>query len=104
MNVRQIARTAGVLLIAVLLGYGLPLLAARSASAVTAYTWPSAKPHGHSLAWLFVQHGVKAALALISIAVLRRFMTADFGLRLPRRAGEVATAALWALAICALFT
>jgi hypothetical protein len=104
MNHRQLTRTAGALLFAVLLGYGLPQVAARSASAVTFWCWPAAKPEAHLLAWLFVQHGAQAALALGAIAVLQRFMSADFGLRPPRRADEVAKAALWALAICALFT
>jgi uncharacterized protein len=104
---RQTLRTVGALVpipVAVLLGYGLPTIAARLASAATSYGWPSAKPESHLLAWLFVQHGAQAALALTAIAILKRFMVADFGLRLPRRLDEVATAALWALAICALFT
>jgi membrane protease YdiL (CAAX protease family) len=104
MNHRQLTRVAGALLLAVLLGYGLPLVAARLASTVTSWCWPSARPEAHLLVWLFVQHGVQAALALAAIAVLKRFMATDFGLRPPRRVDEVASAALWALAICALFT
>jgi membrane protease YdiL (CAAX protease family) len=121
MNRRQILHTRGVLvaiLIAMLLGFGLPMIAARLASAATSHWWRSAKPESHLLAWLFVQHGAQAALALIAIAIYsawrstgadrdrdsERLIVADFGLRLPRRLDEVATAALWALAICALFT
>jgi membrane protease YdiL (CAAX protease family) len=92
------------LILATLLALGLPLAAQQTVSVAAALWWPDIEPKRNLLAWLFVHHGVQAALALIAILAMKRIMVADFGLRLPWRFGDVAAAALGALAISVLFT
>jgi membrane protease YdiL (CAAX protease family) len=97
------------LLVAALFGAGLPGLATLIGSAVTSLWWPSPwwappKADSHLLAFLYVQHGVQCVLAVTAIATLKRFMAADFGLRLPARGADAAKATLWVFLVFVLFT
>jgi membrane protease YdiL (CAAX protease family) len=60
-------------------------------------------PH-EVLPWLYVQHGLQLAIALLAIAVLRRFVPADYGLHAPRGKTYYAEAVLWGVLFGVLMT
>ena len=72
------------LLVTVALGVGLPYLAAYCARVFSLVTG-LASPHGDILPWLYVQHGFQLVWALAAIAIIRRFVPADYGLHWPAR-------------------
>lgn len=82
------------LLIVVVLGVGLPYLAAYLAS------WSSdflrtPSPRGPVLPWLYMHHAIQLLLALIAIAVVKRLQPADYGLHRPRQKSYFLPAVLW---------
>jgi hypothetical protein len=85
------------------LAMGVPELAAYCAALVNRslhfYT-----PGGPYLAWLYVQHGFQLVIALIAIAVLKRFVPADYGLHAPRAKSFYAPAILWGVFFGVLMT
>jgi membrane protease YdiL (CAAX protease family) len=82
------------LLVAIAMGFSIPYLAA-FAAALSAIFIHSPAPHGPTLPWLYSQHGFQLAIALIVIAVVRRFVPADYGLHAPREKTFIASAILW---------
>jgi hypothetical protein len=50
---------------------------------------------GPTLEWLYVQHGFQLLLALVTIAVLKRFVRVDYGLHPPRGKTYYGQAILW---------
>jgi uncharacterized protein len=93
------------LLIVVLLGVGVPYLAAYLA-VLSSRIWhtPSPPSHGPLLPWLYMQHGLQLLLALLAIAVVRRFVPADYGLHWPRGKTYIGSALLWGALFGVLMT
>jgi membrane protease YdiL (CAAX protease family) len=91
------------LVVVTVMGMGLPYLAAYAAyfSSLLVHT-PS--PHGPTLPWLYMQHGVQCLLALLAIAVVRRYVPADYGLHWPREKTYIVPAILWGVAFGVLMT
>jgi membrane protease YdiL (CAAX protease family) len=56
------------------------------------------------LGWLYAQHGVQMLLALVAIAIMRRFVLADYGLHMPSGRSYVLPAVLWGLFFGLLMT
>lgn len=71
------------ILVVIVLGVGLPILAAILAQIAIARLHLGVTP-GSNPAWLYLHHGFQLALALIAIAIVKRFVRADYGLHLPR--------------------
>jgi hypothetical protein len=90
-------------LVVVLLGLGLPILAAIFAQAAIRVLHLSIMP-GANAPWLYVHHTVQLLLALIAIAVVKRFVPGDYGLHLPRGKTYVRAAILWGLFFGVLMT
>jgi hypothetical protein len=82
------------LAITVALGVGIPFLAGAGA-VLTSRVLHLRQPTVPTLRWLYIQHGVQFALALIAIAIVRRFVTADFGLHAPRDKSYFGAAIAW---------
>jgi hypothetical protein len=76
------------------LGFGLPYLSAYAALFSSKW-FHTPSPHGPILPWLYMQHGVGLLVALVAIAIMRRFVPADYGLHLPRGKSYVGAAILW---------
>lgn len=91
------------LIVTFLLGFGLPMLAARAAAACSKLL-QTPSPRGPVLPWLYSQHAFQLLFALIAIAVIKRFIRADFGLHLPRAKSYVPEAILWGVAFGVLMT
>jgi membrane protease YdiL (CAAX protease family) len=90
---------------AVVLAFGLPFLAEHLALAVEGgRSGALPKQDGQLLAFLYLQHGLQAALSLAAILGLRRLINADFGLRWPDSLRSVAVAGGLSFAIFAAFT
>jgi uncharacterized protein len=71
------------LLVVAALGFGVPYLAAYLAIfASRVLHTPS--PHGPTLPWLYMHHALQALIALIAIAIVKRFVPGDYGLHWPR--------------------
>jgi uncharacterized protein len=71
------------LLVVAALGIGVPYLAAYLAIfASKVLHTPS--PHGPTLPWLYMHHALQALIALIAIAIVKRFVPGDYGLHWPR--------------------
>src|SRR5271169_321735 len=84
---------AGPLVIATLMAAGLPLLAAYLAYFCSrALHTPS--PDGPTLPWLYAHHAFQLLLALIAIAIVKRFVPADYGLHWPRGRTYIGSALL----------
>lgn len=82
------------LLVTLVLAVGIPFLAA----GITNRFLGKAALHDGLLAWLYVHHAFQLVLALAAIAVVRRFVPADYGLHMPRGRSYVGPALLWGLA------
>lgn len=83
------------ILVTVLLGTALPVLGgmlALAAARLFAFMPGSPPP---TLPWLYSQHTFQLLLALIAIAIVKRFVPADYGLHRPRGKSYVADAILW---------
>lgn len=91
------------LIVVTALGFAIPYAAAFAA--IFSSKWfhtPSA--NGPTLPWLYSHHAFQLAVALIAIAVVRRFVPADYGLHLPREKTYVGAAILWGIAFGVLMT
>ncbi|MDE2352594.1 MAG: hypothetical protein KGL66_11935, partial [Alphaproteobacteria bacterium] len=82
------------IIVVIVLGMGIPVLAAMSAYTLIVKLHLSVKP-GDNYAWLFIHHGFQLLLALIAIAILKRLVPADYGLHLPRGKSYLGPAILW---------
>lgn len=82
------------LLIATLLGGGLPIVAAYIAHFSSRYLH-TPSPDGPTLAWLCVHHAFQLLLALIAIAIVKHFVPADYGLHWPRGKTYIGAAIVW---------
>jgi hypothetical protein len=91
------------LAVAAALAVGVPELAAYCAALANRWLHFYTPP-GPYLAWIYVQHGFQLIIALIVIAVLKRFVPADYGLHAPRGRNFYAPAILWGLAFGVLMT
>jgi uncharacterized protein len=61
-------------------------------------------PGGPLLAWLYAQHGFQLLVALIAIAIIRRFVPADYCLHWPTGKTYIGAAILWGVAFGILMT
>jgi len=78
----------------ILLGPGLPILAAICAQAASLRLGlPSIK--GPTLPWLYSQHAFQLVLALIAIFILKRLVPGDYGLHRPPGKTYVSAAVVW---------
>ena len=91
------------ILVVVLLGFGLPILAAILAQAAIRVLRLSITP-GDNAPWLYAHHTAQLLLALIAIVVVKRFVPGDYGLHLPRGKTYVRAAILWGLFFGVLMT
>lgn len=91
------------IIVVIVLGLGLPVLAAMSAYTLIVKAHLAVKP-GDNYAWLFIHHGFQLVLALIAIAVAKRFVPADYGLHRPRGKSYIGPALLWGLFFGVLMT
>ena len=91
------------LAVATLLCAGLPFLAAYLAVLCSRYLH-TPSPHGPTLPWLYAQHGLQLLLALIAIAIVRRFVPADYGLHWPRGKTYIGAAVGWGILFGVLMT
>jgi CAAX protease family protein len=91
------------LLVVVALGVGLPYLAAYLAF-FSSLILPTPSARGPVLPWLYMQHGVQCLLGLLVIALVRRFVPADYGLHWPRERTCLRPAILWGVFFGVLMT
>jgi membrane protease YdiL (CAAX protease family) len=92
------------IILTIVLGLGLPVLAAMLAVAAT-HVFPLLPRDYHQmLPWLYSQHAFQLLLALIAIAVIKRFVPADYGLHRPRGKTYVPEAILWGIAFGIIMT
>ncbi len=91
------------LAITIVLGVGLPYLAAACALLASRLFY-TASPNGPTLPWLYVHHAFQLLLALVAIAIVRRFVAADYGLHWPRRKSYMGAAILWGVLFGVLMT
>ena len=82
------------LAVTIVLGVGLPYLAAVFAL-LASRLFHTASPSGPTLPWLYVHHAFQLLLALIAIAIVRRFVPADYGLHWPPGKTFLGAAILW---------
>lgn len=82
------------IVVAALLGFGLPYLAAYSAYISSRYLH-APSPGGPTLPWLYSHHAFQLLLALIAIAVVKHFVPADYGLHWPRGKTYIAQPFFW---------
>jgi len=71
------------LLVVTALGVGVPYLAAYLAI-LSSKVLHTPSPHGPTLPWLYMHHALQALIALVAIAVVKRFVPGDYGLHWPR--------------------
>jgi hypothetical protein len=91
------------LLVTAALGLGIPFLAALAAQ-LSSRVLHTASPHGNFLAWLYIHHGFQLLFALVAIAIIRRFVPADYGLHRPRGKTYLGPAILWGVVFGILMT
>jgi uncharacterized protein len=91
------------LLVTVAFCFGLPYLAAACALLASKVTQMGA-PDGPTLPWLYNHHLFQLLLALIGIAIVRRFVPADYGLRWPPGKTYIGAALLWGVFFGVLMT
>ena len=89
------------ILVVVLLGFAIPYAAAFIAR--LGYQALD-RPEPSDLEWLYVQHFLQMVLALLAIAVVKRFQPGDYGLHPPRGKSYYGPALLWGLAFGVLMT
>jgi membrane protease YdiL (CAAX protease family) len=83
------------ILVVAALGFGIPYLAANAAF-VCSKVLHTPSPYGPTLPWLYMQHGLQLAVALVVIAILKFWLLpADYGLHWPRGATYIWPAILW---------
>ena len=82
------------LLVVIALAVGIPSLAAYLAFC-SSKIFGTASPHGPTLPWLYMQHGVQCLIALVAIGVAKRYVLADYGLHWPRHKTYILPAILW---------
>jgi uncharacterized protein len=82
------------ILVVIVLGFGLPYLAAYAA-VFSARLFHTPSPHGPTLPWLYMHHAFQLLFGLLAIAVMKRFVPADYGLHLPRGKTYIGAALLW---------
>jgi len=84
------------ILLVVVLGLGLPYLAAFAALlASRLFHAPAPPPRGSLLPWLYSHHAFQLLFALAAIAIVKRFRPFDAGLRAPPGRSYVVPALLW---------
>ena len=66
------------------LGVAVPYLAAYLAI-FSSRVFHTPSPHGPTLPWLYMQHGLQLLVGLAAIAVVKRWVPADYGLHWPRQ-------------------
>jgi len=91
------------LLVVAALGVGIPYLAAVLA-VVSSRLLHTPSPHGPTLPWLYMHHAMQVLLALVAIAVVKRFVAGDYGLHWPRGKTYILPAVLWGVAFGVLMT
>ena len=91
------------LAVTVVLAVGLPWLAAWCALVASRIIGAGA-PSGPALPWLYLHHTFQLLLALIAIAVVKRFTPADYGLHWPRGKTYLVAAVLWGVIFGVLMT
>jgi hypothetical protein len=91
------------ILVVIVLGLGLPYLAAYAAIACHALLHTPSH-HGPTLPWLYMHHLFQLLVALIAIAVLQWLRPFDAGLRLPPGKSYVGAAIAWGLAFGVIMT
>jgi len=91
------------LLVVVALGMGVPLLAAYLA-VFSSRVFHTPAADGPTLPWLYMHHALQFLLALIAIAVVRRWVPADYGLHRPRGKTYIGPAVLWGALFGVLMT
>jgi hypothetical protein len=82
------------LVVVTALGFAIPYLGAFLA-AFCSRLFHSPSPHGATLPWLYAQHAGQCLVALLVIALLRRWVPADYGLHWPGQKTYFLPAALW---------
>jgi membrane protease YdiL (CAAX protease family) len=85
------------------MGVGIPALASVGAIVVgraLGYSLTS----GFNLPFLYAQHGIQLLFALAAIAIVRRWVPADYGLHLPRGKTYYAPAIAWGAAFAVIMT
>jgi uncharacterized protein len=93
------------ILLVVVLGLGIPYLAAFAALFSSRYLHtPAPPPHGPLLPWLYAHHAYQLAIALAAIAIVKRLQPFDAGLRWPRKKTYILPAVLWGLFFGVLMT
>ncbi|HEY3776800.1 MAG TPA: CPBP family intramembrane glutamic endopeptidase [Rhizomicrobium sp.] len=91
------------LLVVAALGFGLPYLAAYAAFfSSKAFHTPS--PYGATLPWLYAHHAFQLVFGLIAIAIVKRFVPADYGLHVPRGKTYIGAAVVWGIFFGVLMT
>ena len=91
------------ILTVILLGLGIPFAAAEIVDLARHYS-RLVPPIADKLGWLYAQHGVQLALALIAIAAMKWLVPADYGLHAPRQKSYVGWAILWGAVFGVLMT
>jgi uncharacterized protein len=91
------------LLVVAALGVGVPYLAAYVA-VLSSKVLHTPSPHGPTLPWLYMQHGLQALIALVAIAVAKRWTPGDYGLHWPRGKSYILPAILWGALFGVLMT
>jgi hypothetical protein len=91
------------LLITVLMAVGIPFLAA-ACSVLAAHLARAPLVPGPTLPWLYTQHAFQLLFALIGIALLKRWVPADYGLHWPRERSYIGAAVLWMVFFGVLMT
>jgi hypothetical protein len=82
------------LLVTVAICFGLPYFAAACA-VLTSGVIHMGAPDGPVLHWLYLHHFFQLLLALIGIAIVKRFVPADYGLHWPPGKTYIGAAVLW---------
>jgi membrane protease YdiL (CAAX protease family) len=90
-------------ILVVLLGLGLPILAAAIEQWLS-HRFPLPSMTGQTLPWLYAQHAIQTLLALVAIFAIKRFMPFDAGLRWPPEKTYIRPAILWGLFFGVLMT
>jgi hypothetical protein len=91
------------LAVTLMLAVGLPVLAGLCALFAGRFIGVGA-PGGAALPWLYLQHTFQLLLALIGIAIAKRFRPADYGLHRPRKKTFLGAAILWGMFFGVLMT
>jgi uncharacterized protein len=91
------------LVLVTVMGVGIPYLAGYAAY-FSSRLFHTPSPHGPTLPWLYMQHAVQCLFALLAIAVVKRYVPADYGLHWPRQKTYIRPAILWGVLFGVLMT